>query len=208
MNIHAVYRPFQLFFRKKRMAEFEKQFGVTDDTEIIDIGGTKFNWTLTNQNPKITIVNLDTETREEANLVFVQGDGTCLVYPDNRFDIAYSNSVIEHVGDWDKKVAFAREVARAAPYYYVQTPYRWFFVEPHLIAPFIHFFPKRTLRILVRYFSVWRWVVKADRKQIDRFVDGIDLLDLKQMRVLFPDAEIRRERFLGMTKSIIAVKYQ
>ncbi len=94
MNIHAVYRPFQLFFRKKRMADFVKLFGVTNDMAIIDIGGTEFNWALINQKPKLTLVNLNSETREEGNFVYAQGDGTCLAYPDSTFDIAYSNCPI------------------------------------------------------------------------------------------------------------------
>jgi len=206
MNIHSVYKPFQVFFRKRRMAEFQRLFGLTDSTTVIDIGGGALNWDLIDRNPRITVVNLDARPREEANLMFVRGDGTRLDYADDTFDIAYSNSVIEHVGDWNKKKLFAREIRRVAPRYYVQTPFRWFFVEPHLLAPFIHFLPRPVYRVLARYFSVWRWVVGADKEQINRFVDGIDLLDLRQMQKLFPDAQIRRERFLGMTKSLIAVK--
>ena len=188
------------------MKDFTKLFDVTDDTRIIDIGGTKFNWTLIAQKPQVTLVNLNATTREEDNLMFARGDGTCLTYPDNSFDVAYSNSVIEHVGDWNSQVAFAKEVARVAPCYWVQTPYRWFFVEPHFIAPLIHFFPKRIYRRLIRYFSIWGWVTRTDQEDINRRVEEIDLLDRAQMEILFPAAEIRRESFLGMTKSLIAVK--
>ena len=32
------------------------------------------------------------------------------------------------------------------------------------------------------------------------------LLDGREMRALFPDCEIRRERFLGLTKSYVAIR--
>jgi hypothetical protein len=39
-----------------------------------------------------------------------------------------------------------------------------------------------------------------------RLCREIRLLDVGEMKRLFPDAEIVRERFLGMTKSIIAIR--
>ena len=60
----------------------------------------------------------------------------------NQFDIAYSTSVIEHLRDSENQRTFAAEVACVAKLYYVQTPNRWFPIEPHLVAPIIHFFPK------------------------------------------------------------------
>lgn len=33
------------------------------------------------------------------------------------------------------------------------------------------------------------------------------LLDHKQLAALFPDATISRERFMGLTKSLVAIKY-
>ena len=37
-------------------------------------------------------------------------------------------------------------------------------------------------------------------------LDGLHLLDYATFRDLFPDCEIRRERFLGLTKAFVAVR--
>jgi 2-polyprenyl-3-methyl-5-hydroxy-6-metoxy-1,4-benzoquinol methylase len=59
------------------------------------------------------------------------------------FDIVFSNSVIEHVGDAESQQQFAHEIARVGRAYWVQTPNRRFPVEPHLLTPFLHFLPTR-----------------------------------------------------------------
>ena len=53
----------------------------------------------------------------------------------------YSNSVIEHLHEFDQQKRFADEVRRVGRKLWVQTPARGFFVEPHLITPFIHYLP-------------------------------------------------------------------
>jgi hypothetical protein len=37
-------------------------------------------------------------------------------------------------------------------------------------------------------------------------VESIRLLDKEMLRCLFPDAQIMREKFLGLTKSLIAIR--
>jgi len=74
---------------------------------------------------------------------YVLGDGTNLKYADREFDIAYSNSVIEHLSAYKNQQKFANEMRRVGQKVWCQTPARWFFIEPHYITPFIHFFSKR-----------------------------------------------------------------
>src|SRR3546814_2616362 len=63
--------------------------------------------------------------------------------PYRSFDIAHSNSVIEHVITWDNMKNFARETRRVAAWHYVQTPYFWFPVDPHFYKlPFYHWLPR------------------------------------------------------------------
>jgi hypothetical protein len=213
VDIHAIYALLARPFRGKRLKLFAEWFNIAESTRVIDVGGTPWYWREFTTIPNVCIINLMDDRRWQTDdprgadkIKVLIGDGTCLNYADNSFDIAFASSVIEHVGNWQSKQAFAQELRRVADRYYVQTPNKWFFIEPHFITPFIHFLPRQLFRKLVRNFSVWGLVNKPTQAQVDAEIDTITLLDLKQMRMLFPDAEIHRERFLGMTKSIIAIK--
>ena len=149
MKTSEFNKPFRTFFRKRRMRDFESLFHVADSDNVIDIGGTEFNWQFLKAEPHVVLVNIGGENWERGRFKRISGDGTRIGFPDRNFDIAYSNSVIEHVGDWQAMQRFAEEVKRLAPRYYVQTPNRYFFVEPHLIAPFIHWLPMALQRRLV-----------------------------------------------------------
>ena len=205
MHILSVYKTFQKRFRPLRMRRFVELFGVEDTSRILDVGGTDDNWAYIQQKPRLTIVNLEKMADDRDNIQFTAGDARALGYRDKSFEIAYSNSVIEHVGTWQDQVRFAAEIRRVGQRYYVQTPYKWFPIEPHFVAPFIHYLPKSMQRHLT-WLGAWYWTVKPDRKGIDSYSDEIQLLDVQQMKALFPDAEILRERFCGFTKSLIAVR--
>jgi ubiquinone/menaquinone biosynthesis C-methylase UbiE len=122
---------------------------------------------LIDTDPDVTIVNLDCRWSNSGNIRYVRCDGTMLPFSDGSFDLCYSNSVIEHVGDFDKMRLLASEIRRVAPSYFVQTPNRHFFIEPHFICPFIHWLPRRIYRRLIRYFSVWGLASKATQASID-----------------------------------------
>jgi len=137
---------------------------------------------------------------------YVCGSALALPFPDNCFDIAFSNSVIEHVGDFSAQELFAEEARRVAPRVWVQTPSRWFPVEPHYMALGIHYLPRGAQRWLLRYFSVWGWVAKPSMQYVDATVGSIRLLSKREMKRLFPDCKIVTERFLLLAKAYIAIR--
>lgn len=214
MNIKSFLHKIQGHFRRNRMKLFESTFGIKDTTRIIDVGGLPWIWTLLDRKPEVTMVNLegmeDYATQsgylDPLKHKMITYSGKVVPFPDNSFDICYSNSVIEHVGDSEAVAHFASEIRRLAPRYFVQTPNRWFIMEPHFICLFVHWLPLRLKRPIIGWFSLYCWIYKAGQKEVDELLHDITLLSVKDMRRLFPDAEIVRERFLGLTKSIIAVK--
>jgi len=192
-------------FRRRRMQRFVCECHITADTRVLDIGGTPDNWQLVSVAPRVVLLNMPRARADLADAaVWVAGDGRFLPFRDGAFDVVFSNSVIEHVGDAASQERFAREVARVGRAFWVQTPNRWFPVEQHLLTPLVHWLPKRWQRAIVRRGTVWSALTRPtpDRRDfyIDHFLRDIRLLEL------FPGARIIRERFLGITKSLIACR--
>lgn len=208
MDIHRVYRALGTGFRRRRMKRFERVFRPTPQTRILDVGGTRFQWELVASRPRVTLLNLAPAPGEPAlgRFTRVTASGTRLPHPDASFDIAYCNSVIEHVGAHDAQAALAAQLRRVARGLWVQTPARGFFFEPHLLTPFFHYLPRSWQRRLVRNFTVWGWLARPDPQRAKQVVDEIRLLTYREFAALFPDCEIQRERFLGWTKSYVAVR--
>jgi hypothetical protein len=130
-----------------------------------------------------------------------------LPYEDGAFDLAISNLVIEHVGTWENQQRFAAEIRRVARRLWVQTPARAFLFEPHLITPVVvHWLLCGAQRRLLRNFTLWGLLTRPSHARVEEFLDEVRLLTYAEMRELFPDCEIRRERVLGWTKSYVAVR--
>jgi SAM-dependent methyltransferase len=144
------------------------------------------------------------------SLTWIFADGCQLPFRDKSFDVVFSNSVIEHLGDPRRHQQYAQEIARVGMRYFVQTPNRWFPVEPHLLTPFIHFLPQRWQKPMIEKFTIWEWIARPRPDQrafyLAHYLRDIQLLDGRAMRRLFPDARLIRERFLGLTKSLIAIR--
>lgn len=211
MNIQKIYPIFMNRFRPGRIRRLREKFPQIDGVgSILDAGGTLGWWQLVQpKNHDITVINLDQSHENsvcEAGYKFQAADARHLPFADSQFDLAFSNSVIEHVGSLGDQWLFARELLRCGKSVYVQTPYKWFPVEPHLIAPFIHWLPFSIERKMVRWFSVWGWVTKPDQQRIDDFLSEIRLLTRREMKMMFPDCKIKSEKFFGLTKSLIAMK--
>lgn len=191
------------------MNRFLNLFAPTASMSILDVGGYPSTWIDTGASAAITVLNIHPINYERHSghplIETVVGNGCELNFGDRQFDIVFSNSVIEHLGTSDKQKAFAEECRRVGNSYWVQTPARSFFVEPHLITPFIHFLPVKLQRKLLRNFTVWGWLTRPSTSDIDAFLAEIRLLSREEMEELFPEADIICEKFLGFTKSYVAV---
>lgn len=198
MDVHAVYRVFQNWFRPRRVRKMTARSGMTSTTTVLDVGGTELNWEYSQVRPVLTILNVTPNSEQKIGQQVV-GDGCRLPFGDDAFDFVFSNSVIEHVSDHE---AFAREIARVGKKYYVQTPNKWFFIEPHLMTPFIHWLPLSWRYKLLKHFTVWGLIAKPSDAEVEDALSTTHLIGTSELLRLFPGATLEREHFLGMTKSI------
>ena len=200
--LNKVGMPFWRHFRRKRMARMVAEMEVTEATTVLDVGGSPLIWDFVAAQPHVTVLNLTAQSGVRGGGV-VMADAARLPFRDNAFDLAFSNSVIEHLASSEQMAAFAGEVARVGRRYYVQTPSRWFPIEPHLMTPLIHYLPIKVQRRLLRNFTVWGWIVRPTEKDIDEHFAFTHLLTRRSFADLFPDAELQVETTLGLHKSFI-----
>ena len=171
---------------------------------VIDLGGRPSMWEQLPVRPRhVVCVNLErhdpigswvsTETGDVCDPGFVGGIGT--------FDLVYSNSTIEHVGGHARRIQFADAVRSFAPRYWVQTPNRYFPIEPHVVFPAFQFLPTR-LKIAVA--AHWPLSPLGTHGDLVEEILDIELVSLTDLRFYFPGARIWKERVAGLTKSLTA----
>jgi predicted SAM-dependent methyltransferase len=177
---------------------------------ILDIGGTQDYWHKMDffqlyPQVKITLVNLGTEHVEHPNLTSMAGDACNLFqFQDKSFDIVFSNSVIEHLFSWENQQKMASEVLRIGRHYYIQTPNKYFPIEPHWMTPFYQFLPRGVKIQLTKNLNLGHYPKTATIEEAKKRVDEVKLLSSKEMKSLFPSAAQYQEKLMGFIKSITA----
>lgn len=210
---------FAFKLRKKRSERLKllinQYYDENKRVNIIDIGGTELYWKiisreyLLEKNVHITLLNLPSTNRvfeNDAIFTYEIGDACNLSdIADKSFDIAHSNSVIEHVGEWENIVKYAQEIKRVAKTYYMQTPNYWFPMEPHFIFPFFQWLPK-SIRIKLISLSDLGGMKKANSyEEAKSTVESCNLLSKKELKKLFPEGKFYREQFAFFVKSFVVI---
>jgi Methyltransferase domain len=203
-------------FRRRRFKLFidlvDEVLSRRDKCRILDIGGEPEYWhdvvdILAERPWHVTLLNLTTFPVNCARFSSIAGDACSLPnLSDMSFDVVHSNSVIEHVGRWGNMQAMAGEIRRLAPGYFVQTPYFWFPIEPHCSTALFHWVPESVRLSMLMRRPRGDWGQAPDVDTAMRQIQSATLLDFRMLAALFPDALIHRERFLGLTKSLTAVR--
>ena len=193
-------------FRPARFRAFQQALGIEAGTRVLDVGGTPYFWKMGAElglsMPQVTIVNLESPREPlPEGMRWVRADARRLPFADGAFDAVFCNSVIEHLGSRQAQQELVQEIRRVGRGYFVQTPSRRFPVETHFVTLFLHWFPKRVQKKWMLRLSLAGTEGRLPREAFEPFLNDLLLLDARELQALFPEAEMRVERFLGLEKS-------
>ncbi len=196
------------YFNKLRRKRFVHFLNFLKDIKrplkILDVGGSELFWQMMDFNEdkvEITILNLAKLPIQNKRLKSVAGDGRDInATTDKYYDVVFSNSVIEHLGTFEDQFKMAGEVKRVGKNYYIQTPNKFFPIEPHFLFPLFQFLPFKYKVWLCTNFSLGH-IGKLSRTEAEDQIKSIGLISKQELIKLFPNSKIYKEKFLGINKS-------
>lgn len=195
-------------YRSRRWERLNDEFPDLAEMTVIDLGGTVSSWRRAPVRPhKVVVLSFEPEGADDVDWIDSYYADACHLPPDLtnlRADLVYSNAVLEHVGGAERRQRFADTVHLFAEHHWVQTPYRYFPIEPHWLFPGFQFLPVSTRVAISR-----RWKLvhtpNSDHQAAVDSVLSVELIGLTELKNLFPDSRVEHERAAGLIKSIIAV---
>ena len=119
---------------------------------------------------------------------YVQGDACELPFADDRFDVVFSNAVIEHVGGRERQRRLVSEAIRVGRRVFLTTPNRRFPVEVHTRLPLVHWLPDALSHPVYRTLGMHR-------------ATDLRLLTRRTLASLFPG----RVRIVSLGLTLVAI---
>jgi hypothetical protein len=196
-------------YRARRWQLLRESFPEIESMSVIDLGGRVGMWLRAPFRPAtIHIVNLQAPPAEVPPWMRVdQGDACALSdeIADSKYDLVFSNSVLEHVGGHAQRARFADNVHALSARHWIQTPYRYFPVEPHWLFPGFQFLPLSARAEISRKWPLVHFPPESRAANVRRVME-VELLSRTEMQSYFPDSTLLPEKTMGLTKSLIALK--
>lgn len=204
------YSPVSLSARTRgaRWRELHARFPALNRMRVVDLGGDLRAWRLAPVRPReLVLLNRFEQDAPDEWITTVVGDACAL--PDElrgeRFDLVYSNSVLEHLGGHARREAFAASVHALGDAHWIQTPYRYFPLEPHWLCPGFQFLPVRARAAVTLRWPLGNYTQVESMAEAVRWSLATELVSETELRHYFPRSAVWRERVLGMTKSLVAI---
>jgi hypothetical protein len=191
--------------RQRRHEEFMSRFPDLASMRVLDLGGTADTWRTSTLRPLgVTLVNIAPQVRIEPWMNFVRADACSGGF--GQYDLVFSNSLMEHLGGHARRQQFADVVQQSAPAWWIQTPYRYFPVEPHCFFPCFQFLPFKMRLEICRRWDIGHIGAHPNTRDAAEAVSSTELISATEMRAYFFTSEIWFERLAGLPKSLVAIK--
>ena len=194
-------------FRRKRFATFTALLSrLSGPVSILDAGGDEEFWNVLTgkaNHLQLTLLNLLTSPAKNSRHHVVRGDVRFMPFPTAGFDMVFSNSVIEHLGSFENQKKMADEIRRVGKRYFIQTPSRWFPLEPHFLFPGFQFLPFSWRVWIASHYAAGWYCHPGDPDSARKEVESIRLLSKQDCARLFPGSTILVERLFGLPKSYL-----
>lgn len=193
-------------YRRKRWDAMYAQFPDLERMSVIDLGGRVGTWMRAPTRPAhVHIVNLEPPDADVPDWIEVDHADACELpkqIASREYDLVFSNSVLEHLGGHARRLAFADAVHALSERHWIQTPYRYFPIEPHWLFPWFQHLPIAARVAITRR---WPLVHSRDAGSAVDAVMSVELLSRTELHRYFPDSRIVTERIGPLVKSITAV---
>ena len=90
--------------RRSRFENFLLALQVKESDAILDVGGYQYCWEGSGLEKNVTILNIRLPRFQPKPYRWIQGDACRMdMFEDKYFDVVFSNSVIEHVGGFERQ---------------------------------------------------------------------------------------------------------
>lgn len=118
-------------------------------------------------------------------------DGTNFPIFKEKFDFAFSNAVIEHVGPNDSQIDWLNKISKITKTLFITTPNKWLPFETHTHTFFFHWFPDRIRNYIYRkigkeaYANNYMWLL-GEMKFKQLLIDsGFEIIAFHKNKFLF-----------------------
>lgn len=129
----------------------------------------------------------------------IEFDGKNFPTFDTKFNLGFSNAVIEHVGDRSKQIIWLSNIAQITEKLIITTPNRWLPFETHSMTFFIHWLPLNLRN------WIYRRIGKAHFAEDYMWLLGANDFKYVLKKAGFSIEEFHCNRFLGFTIDFVAV---
>lgn len=135
---------------------------------------------------KATSVDMFDERKIRKGYSFRKVGNEKLPFPNNTFDVAISNHVLEHVPNQSLHLSEIHRVLKKGGILYLATPNRWWWKDPHYQMPFITWLPHSLASLIFKLVKKKKWDIyslsywEIKRRTTPQFILHNKTLDVLQ----------------------------